>query len=457
METMKRYLHYYMLVPLLALCIAAPTAVLAQQSDTLTLDKAVEMALTHNHLYKITKLRIGEQEEKSSQMKKKYLASVQTVAGYLYSQHTLDYVLKEGSVGTLPLNMLGLGAIPLPTSDLSLLSGPHEMGMVSVMGFQPITQLWKIKSGADAAGNDVDIARAESEKAALALRQGVEKLYYGMLITQKQVVQRRAELECAEAKLADIGNAVAVGKTTESNEMGLRASAADAAQNLLKTENQLEDLTAEFRHVTGMPEESPVVLAPVTVTDTEDIPSQTVAAHEAESGNTDLRIARYRSEKAGSGLAAAWKEFIPDVTLTGMYTWQPNFEFLPKNNWVVGAMLSWTVWDWGSRKSVVDERRALTSQAEENAAQVREDVRNDVDKKFRNVKHSIELLRAAGTVLKYREEEYRIQTDRHESGLSLTSDWLNAKASYVKADADYLAAYCNYRMAVTDLQVTMGR
>jgi len=56
----------------------------------------------------------------------------------------------------------------------------------------------------------------------------------------------------------------------------------------------------------------------------------------------------------------------------------------------------------------------------------------------------------------YRQEEYKIQQDKKESGLNTTSDLLNSKALLAKAQADLLAAQMNYRIALTDLRILGG-
>jgi len=65
-------------------------------------------------------------------------------------------------------------------------------------------------------------------------------------------------------------------------------------------------------------------------------------------------------------------------------------------------------------------------------------------------------MEVAQKAVNYRQEEYKIQQDKEESGLNTTSDLLNAKALLAKAQADLLAAQMNYRIALTDLRL-LGR
>jgi outer membrane protein TolC len=72
------------------------------------------------------------------------------------------------------------------------------------------------------------------------------------------------------------------------------------------------------------------------------------------------------------------------------------------------------------------------------------------------MKQSEELITVAGKAAEFRREDLKLQIDRHESGLTLESDVLAAKAAMAKAESDYFSAQLNYRIALSELKILTG-
>jgi outer membrane protein len=427
----------------------------AQSNTPLTMQQAIDLALQNNHLHKIAMLRVDEKAEKVSQIRAKYLFSVQADAAYLASSESWGFGLETGTFGALPVP--GVGYVPLPSQNISILPATNRIGIGSVMAIQPISQVWKIMTGVDVALADKAIAETEAAKAGQQVKLGVQKMYLGLLIAQKQREEQAIRLELADATLHDATSAREAGKVTDAGILGLQALRTDAEQNLLKAEDDVDDLTIELRHLIGLADTASMVLDSLVVVDTAAGAPLTECRSLAMAGNLDVQLAGHQREKADHGVTAAYKEYLPDISLIGSFTYQPTLDFLPKRDYSVALVLSWTLWDWGERKAVLDERRVMRAQAEELLSGAREDARSGVDRAYRKMRHAIALMDAARRALRYREEECREQSSRHDAGLCLPKDWLGARAAYAKSQTDYLSAQCNYVVSLSELQIVTGR
>ena len=168
---------------LLYILFLATGQVSAQQTASLNLQKAIDMALQNNHLLNIKKLQIEEKQAKVKEDNiKKYPAAVIS-STYQYNANLGSLVIPQGSFGALPLNGT---AIELPNQEKTFALGKHNNFNAGVSVYQPITQLGKIKTGVAIAETDVTLAQQEKTKASLQIKQAVERLYYGLLIVQKQ-------------------------------------------------------------------------------------------------------------------------------------------------------------------------------------------------------------------------------------------------------------------------------
>ena len=102
------------------------------------------------------------------------------------------------------------------------------------MIYQPITQQGKIHTAINISKTDVLITEKEQKKVAQQIRQSVERLYYGLLINQKQKEEAVSKLEAAKIKLFDVESALMAGKTVNVDKAGLQANIADEEQTILQ-------------------------------------------------------------------------------------------------------------------------------------------------------------------------------------------------------------------------------
>ncbi|MGG7664707.1 TolC family protein [Dyadobacter sp. BHUBP1] len=440
-----------LIFPILTLCAVALDPVYAQQAQPLTLEQAVEMALQNNHLLNVRKLQVAEKEAKVAEdaIKRYPVASVSS--SYQYNANLGQLVIEQGSFGTLPL---GGTTVALPNEEKTFPLGKHHNFNAGVTLYQPITQLGKIKTGIEVAKTDAELARHEQSKASLQIRQAIEKLYYGLLITQKQQEEANAKIKLAQMRLYDVESALLSGKTIDVNKAGLQANIADEEQNLLKLRIQTEDYTADLKQLTGIDADS-VTLAPVT---NMTIASGTLDTYltNAATSNNDIKIANLTEIKTQKAIRAAEQSNLPDIGLVAGYSYQTGNLLFPNNNPFVGAQFKWNIQDLVANKQVIRQRHFLSQQARENLLNTQNQVKNDVSKTHRKLTQATALIAVAEKAVKYRTEELKVQTDRQASGLNLEADILNTRSLLAKAEADLLAAQLNYRLAHSDLQRLAG-
>ncbi|PSL23208.1 TolC family protein [Dyadobacter jiangsuensis] len=440
-----------LIFPILTLCAAALVPAYAQQAQPLTLEQAVDMALQNNHLLNVRKLQVSEKEAKVAEdaIKRYPVASVSS--SYQYNANLGQLVIEQGSFGALPL---GGTTIALPNEEKTFPLGKHHNFNAGVTLYQPITQLGKIKTGIEVAKTDVELARHEQSRASLQIKQAIEKLYYGLLITQKQQEEANAKIKLAQMRLYDVESALLSGKTIDVNKAGLQANIADEEQNLLKLRIQTEDYTADLKQLTGIEADS-VTLAPVA---NMAVASGTLDSYltNAATTNNDIKIASLTEIKTQKAIRAAEQSNLPDIGLVAGYSYQTGNLLFPNNNPFVGAQFKWNIQDLVANKQVIRQRHFLSQQARENLINTQNQVKNDVSKTHRKLSQATALIAVAEKAVKYRTEELKVQSDKQASGLNLEADILNTRSLLAKAEADLLAAQLNYRLAQSDLQRLAG-
>jgi len=439
----------------IGICLSASTLKAQEIPQKLNLQKVYDMAIQNNHFLKIKQLQVEEKQQKVNEDRVKYFPVVSVGGNYQYNSNLPELTIDQGSFGALPM---GGTKIALPSTDKTFLMGENNTYNASATFYQPIAQLPKIKAGVQVSKTDLAITQAEQAKATMQIKQAAEKLYFGLLIFQKQKEEAELKLAVAKSKLFDIEGTVLAGKTTISSEIGLKANVADEEQNLLKINIQLDDYTSDLKHLIGMPESNQIVLDSISVDDFQGkiLPLDAIA-NQAQAENSDLKMATLTKTKTEYAIKASKYNYIPDFGIVGGYVYQKGNSLYPENNTFIGASFKWNIQDMFSNTYIKKQRIYLKEQAEENIINTKEQVNVDVDKAYRRLSQSAELILVAKKVVDYRREDFKIQADKRSSGLSVESDYLTAKAVLAKAKSDLFSAQLNYRIAYTDLQILTGK
>lgn len=437
-----------------AILFFASACLSAQEKMALSLEDAVNLALEKNHLITIKKLMAEEKQQKVNEDRIKYLPVIGIGGTYQYNSSLQELTIEQGRFGQLPL---GGVMIPLPAVNEYFTLGKHNVYNAGVTFYQPLTQLGKINAGVRYAKTEMQMAVTEESRATIQVSVGVEKLFFGLLIVQKQIEEAELKVLLAEARLHDAGSALAAGKTIESSIYGLSAALADEQQSLLKLRMQNDNYAADLIQLTGLDPALTLIPQPLAPEDLkQDLVPPDTSLKPDESGNDDIRLAVLTRNKADNSLRASSFSYLPDVGILGGYTYQEGIDIYPKNNTYIGASLKWNLNDMMANRMIQKQRIFARQQAEENLLNTREQVIRDIAKASRKLKQSQELIRVAGKAVEYRREDLRIQSDRRRSGLSLEADLLSAKASMAKSEADLYAAQLNYRIALSELKILTG-
>ena len=412
------------------------------QTDTLTLDKAIDAAMQNNRLLNIKKIQVEEKQAKVKEDEIKKYPTVMLSSTYLYNVNTSD-----------PLPVNSTMVIPIPDKYMQL--GEHNTFNAAGIIYQPITQQGKIRTGINISKTDVLIIAKEKEKVAQQIRQSVERLFYNLLINEKQKVEAESKLEAARIKLYDVESALLAEKTVNVDKAGLLANIAEQEQTILQLDIKAEDYMDDLKQITGLTAHN-LFLANVDIISS-STPSLEVSKSVALVNNVDLNIANLNQTKADLGIKAARQNYLPEVGLVGGYFYQTGNGVFPSNNPFGGINFRWNIQDVVANKHVVKQRELLSKQANENVADTRERLNTDVNKAYNKIVQLKNLIAVAQKTAYYRKEELKIQLDKNTSGLNTKVDVLNAQSALAKSEADLYAAQLSYRLAVSDLKILEGK
>jgi len=178
---------------------------------------------------------------------------------------------------------------------------------------------------------------------------------------------------------------------------------------------------------------------------------------EALFSNPDLQAAKDTMEKANHAVNAARDEYIPDISLFASHTYQDGTAFLQHNIGIVGLQMTWNIFDWGSRRGVVGERRAQLIQAKENVNWLDQSITVEINKAYRKLERTEQMAEVAREAVALQKENERLSADRMKAGVIKKAQYAESLAAVKRAEWEELQAILGYRLARVELDRIVGR
>lgn len=438
------------LAGLVAGLLAAAPALAQEAPRTLTLEEAQALAGENSHAVGAMRQKVEEMRSRRSMAFTHYLPRIDTRVAYLVNNNEQGILIPQGSLGFFP----ELGG-SFPPSNRNIPQGGTDLFFTFTTLAQPLTHVFKIRQGRGVATADEEAARAELDGVGQEVALGVLEAYAGLLVAGQGRELARARVAAAQERLSYREAAVASGTVHEVAGREGRVQWLQARQALLEKDGEVDDLAYALADAIGLPPETRFSLQGPASPEVRPLslePYLEAALRE----NPEVRAARALVRKADHGVGAARADYIPEVGILGTHIYQSSVPFFPKHTLGVGVQAKWTVFDFGARSKVVQERRAQLGQAERNLDMVEGRVRGEVEAAYRRLERAAEMVELAREGMALRSEASRLRVLQASTGYALPADTLEAEADRMEGELDVLKAELAYRIALAELEKAAG-
>ena len=166
-------------------------------------------------------------------------------------------------------------------------------------------------------------------------------------------------------------------------------------------------------------------------------------------------LEKERAVEAGiRGAKAGWK---PQISAFGSAEHNRGAVFDGHgNNYTVGVMAQWTVWDGRQTRGKVREAEAQLTAAREETRKLRLGIDLDVKRAELAVKDAEERLTVTQRTIELAEESVKLTRDRFEQGLSLATQLIDAETALTAARVRRVEAETNLSVAIAAWRRALG-
>jgi len=415
-------------------------------APSLTLDRAIEMALATSH-------RLSEIDARKAGA----LAAVET-------RRLAEHPVVSAQAGYQRTNHVDEFGITLPTGATRIIYPDVPDNARSRLDLQwPIYTFGRTDALERAARAEVTATERESDAARNDLRLEVTRAFWAVVTARASADVLAESLARMDASLTDVRNRLAVGLVPPNDVLSLEAQRSRQEMLLIRARNTVEQTLSDLRYLTGQPVGASITIdAPL-----EQGVTPTAAAEQlvtdAQRNRADRAAMVARIEGVGERITALEANRKPVVALgAGVDYARPNPRIFPRAaewnvSWDVGVNVTWTLWDGGKVRSEVAEASAAQRAARERLAEFDMRLAADVQRSRLEVDSAHASVKAAADAVRAATEARRVVGERFDAGVATSTEVLDAQVALLQANLDRTQALAAVRLAEARLDWALGR
>ena len=318
----------------------------------------------------------------------------------------------------------------------------------------PIYAGGAINSGIEAAEFGAAAANGQLATVVQDIRLGVAEHYIAVLRAESAVTVAQSYVTSLQTHTTDTKNRFEIGDVPQNDYLAASVTLADAEQQLLQAENNLDYARSAYNRFLGRPLTDPVSVDP-TVSIDGLVPKgaglqelMTIALenrHELATLGSQSQALQRQADRARAAAR-------PQLALTGGYQYLEN-QFLTEDQfWMAGVAFQWNLFDGGQarKQSASLEQKAIA--VDHNRADLESLVSLQVRRAWNDRIEAENRLTVAEGTVNQAVENLRVVSERYEAGASRNVEVLDAAALRERSlsnrdDARYEVALAKLRLA----------
>ena len=274
-----------------------------------------------------------------------------------------------------------------------------------------------------------------------AMKLEVTKAYMQLQVAYKavEVLEKAKEAALENKKIAE--NSFKQGYLQKADILSVDVYVIEVENQLLTTKSNVKNASDYLLFLVG--ETNEATLKPTT--DLEAELNLNVYNQQLSENRADIE-AMVKSTEAYTNMHKANKmSYLPSLNAFGSYELYDDKIFNGNaNGYLVGAQLSWNVFEGYKRIGKTQKSKAELDKAEISLDQYKNQSQLEFNKAKRQLKDAENQLKLTNLALEQSKEAFRIRKNRFEQGLEKTSDLLISETQYLQKQLEQLQTVFNY-------------
>lgn len=401
-----------------------------------TLSQAWETALANNYSIKAAQETVVAAEEHLLAAKAVRLPGLSFKSGYTARD-------KE------PQLQATLG----PTTIATPVENQYSLAYQATVSL-PLYTSGRITNGIDAGTAMLKASEADKSSTLINLKMEVAEAYVSVLRAMRGLEVAKSHVASLEAHERDVLALYNQGIVARNDLLASQVALADASQQLIQIQNNLDLAQAAFNRLLQRPLDQQTVLEELSIEGSnETLPTLTRNALDQRSELTALtkRIQAIRNQAAG-----VRAEDMPQIALSGGYGYQQNDYLVDEGQWSITLGLQWNLFDGGVSRhkanAISRQAKALQQQYNDFASIISLQTRQA----WLDTQETQKRIQVTSKAIVQAEENLKVSRNRYSSGLTTNTEVLDAETLRVKSQYNHANASYDRSLAMLHLKRAIG-
>jgi len=421
--------HFFRILPLLGLVIAMPV-----QAETLS--QAWGIALVENYSVKAAQETVAAAEEQLAAAKAIRLPGLSLKSGYTARNHEPQLKVT-----------LGPNILDLPVENR------HNLACQATASI-PLYTSGRITSGIDAGTAMLKASEADKASVMLDLKMQVAEAYVLVLRALRGLEVVKSHVLSLEGHERDVIALYNQGMVARNDRLAVQVSLADARQQMIQIQNNLDLAQAAFNRLLQRPLDQETRLTELALENlNETLSVMTIKALDQRS---ELIAVSKKIQALRNQVTGVRAENMPQIGLTGGYGYQQNDYLVNEDQWSITLGLQWNLFDGGGSKhranAISRQANALQEQYNNFASIISLQVRQA----WLDTQETQKRLLVTSQAITRAEENLKVSRNRYSSGLTTNTEVLDAVTLRIKSLHNHANANYDRLLAILHLQRAIG-
>ena len=419
------------------------------QTQSLSMQQAVSLALNQNPDLKIGQLEVNRSRQDRTIARSLYLPTVNAAAqvNHFFELTPFFGFGTYGEGDKIPYGRFG--------------GEDQAVGMVFATQslYNPI------------AGTSVKLARLKEEESKMALTDKqvdiaaqVKQIYLQILVLGKRVKLQQESIKRNQVALEDAKSLLAKGKAIRADTLRAFTSVKNLEPDLQRMNYAIETSKLQLKALLGLPSSQTVELTDsLVVPQAAEVPTETEVYELAKQNQPQLRIASLHEKIYEQQVRLSSGNLKPTVSAVGQYAIQTQtnqFNYgnahYPASSYV-GLQVAMPLFN-GLRNGAQVKKAELAKQQSKASAEYQYEQLHALSQQaVSNVKESMARLKTAETVRETAKLSYEITEYRYSNGIASRLELTDAELAYSTAQSNYLEAVYDYLSSKILLERLTGK
>ena len=438
------------------------------QTQTITLDQAIELALKNNREVKIAKLNVEKSGAAVSEAFGYALPSVDVTAGYtrflkkpkiafpdfgaLLRNSTYSILFDEN---VIPRDESKFVPVENILQSFALTNNYQAQIQVSQILFNSA-----VFRGIGASEIFLNLAKENLKRTVSKTVVSVKKAYYGVLLAKDLLDIARSRFTNANEHLKNIQAMREQGLVSDFEELQAKVQVENIRPVLLQLENALKNAKDRLKILMMMEQSEQITVEGHLPYSDEKLPAENELISEALSANLDISTLKIKKQLDEEFVAIDRSNYWPTIAAFGNYSYagsSNDWNFQNYQSSTIGVNFSINLFQGGRTSHKVEQDQIVAMQTDEQISTLKDLIISQVKAKLNDLKRVKQQIHAMSKNVELAELAYKIADDRYKEGEGSQLELKDADVSLSQAKVNYTTAVHDYVVAKADLYDLVGR